>query len=79
MIIQLRSYEAGEYGLTEALTQIKDLSQQQAVRDKHIEQLVETANILRGTCDCLEEENLTLRYCKNFVKILHCRIFRLNK
>ncbi|KAE8749543.1 hypothetical protein FOCC_FOCC003808 [Frankliniella occidentalis] len=61
LIIQLRGYEAGEFGLTEALAQIKELSLQKAVRDKHIEQLVETANSLRHTSDCLQEENLTLR------------------
>ncbi|KAK3922678.1 Centrosomal protein of 290 kDa [Frankliniella fusca] len=61
LIIQLRSYEAGEFGLSEALAQIKDLSQQKTIRDKHIEQLVETANSLQHTCDCLQEENLTLR------------------
>ncbi|XP_034245100.1 centrosomal protein of 290 kDa-like isoform X2 [Thrips palmi] len=61
MIIQLRSYEAGEFGLTEALAQIKELSQQRMVRDKHIEQLVETANQLQNTYDSLQEENLTLR------------------
>lgn len=37
------------------------MSLQKAVRDKHIEQLVETANSLRHTSDCLQEENLTLR------------------
>lgn len=69
MIIQLRSYEAGEFGLTEALDQIKELSQQRTVRDKHIEQLVETANQLRNTYDSLQEENLTLRYCNDCLKI----------
>ena len=62
MIVQLRNYETGEFGLTEALTQIKELTQQRAVRDKHIEQLVETANSLKLTCDNLQDENLTLRY-----------------
>lgn len=62
LIIQLRAYETGEFGLSEALAQIKDLSQQRLVRDKHIEQLVETANMLKSTCDSLQEENLTLRY-----------------
>ncbi|KAJ1521521.1 hypothetical protein ONE63_003184 [Megalurothrips usitatus] len=61
LIIQLRSYEAGEFGLPEALSQIKELSQQRSVRDKHIEQLVETANQLRNTSESLQEENLTLR------------------
>lgn len=62
MIIQLRNYETGEFGLTEALAQIKELTQQRSVRDKHIEQLVETANSLKLFSDNLHEENLTLRF-----------------
>ncbi|PSN58155.1 hypothetical protein C0J52_01000 [Blattella germanica] len=39
MIIQLREYESGEYGLAEAVGEIKELRQQRRVRDKQIEDL----------------------------------------
>lgn len=74
MIIQLRAYETGDFGLSEALAQVKDLSQQRLVRDKHIEQLVETANMLKSTCDSLQEENLTLRYVSQHIMEHHVQI-----
>ncbi|XP_075238682.1 uncharacterized protein LOC142334491 isoform X1 [Lycorma delicatula] len=61
MIIQLREYETGEFGLSQAMEQIKELRKQKAVCDKHIEQLVQAGNQLQEEANQLEEENLILR------------------
>ena len=44
MVIHLRKYESGEYGLAEAVSEIKELRQQRRIRDKHIEELVQASN-----------------------------------
>lgn len=64
MIIQLREYESGEYGLAEAVSEIKELRQQRRVRDKQIEELVQASNKLQAEAGHLEEQNLALRYWK---------------
>ncbi|XP_075226995.1 centrosomal protein of 290 kDa-like [Lycorma delicatula] len=64
MIIQLREYETGEFGLSQAMEQIKELRKQKAVCDKHIEQLVQAGNQLQEEANQLEEENLILRLGK---------------
>ncbi|XP_039287581.1 centrosomal protein of 290 kDa [Nilaparvata lugens] len=61
LIIQLREYESGEFGLNEAMEQVRELRQQKAVRDRHIEQLVQAGNQLQEEANQLEEENLALR------------------
>lgn len=61
MVIQLREYEAGVYGLSDAVAQIKELKKQKKVRDRHIEQLVQAGNQLQSEANQLEEENLALR------------------
>ncbi|XP_069705746.1 centrosomal protein of 290 kDa isoform X2 [Periplaneta americana] len=61
MIIQLREYESGEYGLAEAVSEIKELRQQRRVRDKQIEELVQASNKLQAEAGHLEEQNLALR------------------
>jgi centrosomal protein CEP290 len=62
MIVQLREYESGEYGLAEAVSEIKDLRQQCRIRDRQIEELVQTSNNLQAQASQLEEQNLALRY-----------------
>lgn len=62
MIIQLREYESGEYGLAEAVGEIKELRQQCRIRDRQIEELVQTSNKLQAEAGQLEEQNLALRY-----------------
>ncbi|XP_014239270.1 centrosomal protein of 290 kDa-like isoform X2 [Cimex lectularius] len=44
LIIQLREYEEGVYGLAEARTEVKELKKQVAVRDKQILTLVQQLN-----------------------------------
>lgn len=61
MVIQLREYETGVFGLPEAMEQIKELQKQKRVRDKHIEQLIQAGNQLQADANLLEEENLALR------------------
>lgn len=61
MVIQLREYETGVFGLPEAMEQIKELQKQKRVRDRHIEQLIQAGNQLQADANLLEEENLALR------------------
>jgi hypothetical protein len=62
MIIQLREYESGEYGLAEAVSEIKELRQQRRVRDRQIEELEQASNTLQAEASQLEEQNMVLRY-----------------
>lgn len=62
MIIHLRKYESGEYGLAEAVSEIKELRQQLRIRDRQIEELVQASNKLQAEAAQLEEQNLALRY-----------------
>jgi centrosomal protein CEP290 len=62
MIIQLRKYESGEYGLAEAVSEIKELRHQRRVRDRQIEELVQASNKLQAEASQLEEQNMALRY-----------------
>lgn len=61
MIIQLREYESGEFGLADALLEINNLKQQKNIRDLHVEQLVQSLNDMQSHCTLLEEENLAMR------------------
>lgn len=61
MVIQLREYETGVFGLPESMEQIKELQKQKRVRDRHIEQLIQAGNQLQADANLLEEENLALR------------------
>lgn len=61
MVIQLREYETGVFGLPEAMEQIKELQKQKRVRDRHIEQLIQAGNQLQADANLLEGENLALR------------------
>jgi centrosomal protein CEP290 len=71
MIIQLREYESGEYGLAEAVSEIKELRQQRRIRDRQIEELVQASNKLQADASQLEEQNLALRHvsCVGVLKI----------
>ena len=62
MIVHLRKYESGEYGLAEAVSEIKELRQQRRIRDRQIEELVQASNKLQAEACQLEEQNLALRY-----------------
>lgn len=61
LIIQLREYESGTYGLEDAMIRIKDLQKQKQVRDAQIEQLVQNSNQLQDEVSFLEQENQILR------------------
>lgn len=72
MVIHLRKYESGEYGLAEAVSEIKELAQQRRIRDKHIEELVQASNKLQAEAGQLEEQNLALRYL-SCVWLMECK------
>lgn len=61
LIIQLREYESGTYGLEEAMMRLKELQKQKQVRDLQIEQLVQNSNQLRDDINLLEQENQILK------------------
>ncbi|XP_063223757.1 centrosomal protein of 290 kDa-like [Bacillus rossius redtenbacheri] len=60
-VARLRQYESGEYGLAQAVEEIKELRAQMGVRERHIQQLVQEANRLHAALDELEERNFALR------------------
>lgn len=62
MIIQLREYESGTYGLEEAMIRIKDVEKQKQVRNAQIEQLIQSSNELQDEINVLEHENQILRF-----------------
>lgn len=66
LIIQLREYESGTYGLEEAMIRIKELQKQRQVRDAQIEQLVQNSNQLQDDVSFLEQENQILRWLNTF-------------
>ncbi|XP_065202598.1 centrosomal protein of 290 kDa-like isoform X2 [Planococcus citri] len=61
LIIQLREYESGTYGLEDAMVRIKELQKQKQVRDNQIEQLVQNLNQLQDEANLLEQENQILK------------------
>ncbi|XP_077999910.1 centrosomal protein of 290 kDa-like [Glandiceps talaboti] len=60
-LARMREYEAGEYGLADAVQEIKDGKKQIAVRDKDIEKLTQHVNQLELKMNNLLEENEDLR------------------
>ena len=58
LIIQLREYEEGVYGLTEARNQVKDLKKQLKIRDSQILKLVEQINTI--SLQSGEEANINM-------------------
>ncbi|KAI5749814.1 hypothetical protein M8J76_010394 [Diaphorina citri] len=61
MIIQLREYESGTYGLEEAVQQIKELKKLKEARELRIEELIQAGNELGDEANQIELENLELR------------------
>lgn len=61
MINQLRKYESGQYGLSDALQEVQKYRKQVQVRDKQITNLVRDTNKLQSVSDKLEQENYILR------------------
>nr|CAD7393737.1 unnamed protein product [Timema cristinae] len=61
MIVKLREYESGEYGLMEAVDEIKQLRKQRQLRDRQIEELIQSSNKLQEEATSLEEQNMALR------------------
>lgn len=62
LIIQLREYESGTYGLEDAKNKIKNLEKQKQIRDTQIEQLIQSLNELQDEENLLEHENHVLRW-----------------
>nr|XP_006816174.1 PREDICTED: centrosomal protein of 290 kDa-like [Saccoglossus kowalevskii] len=60
-LVRMREYEAGEYGLADAVQEIKDGKKQIGVRDKDIEKLTQHVNKLELQMNDLMEENEDLR------------------
>ncbi|KAH3726744.1 centrosomal protein of 290 kDa-like [Dreissena polymorpha] len=58
---RMRQYEAGEYGLTEAVQEIKDCKKQIGIRDKQIEELTKYINKSEMAINDLCDENEDLR------------------
>lgn len=61
LVIQLREYEAGEFGLSDAVARIKKLDKTVQKKDSQIEKLIESCNSLEIEFENLEEQNMTLR------------------
>lgn len=61
LLARIHSYESGEYGLSEAITEIKDLKNQIRVRDRQVESVTQEINILQMQVHDLEDENEMLR------------------
>ncbi|XP_060063320.1 centrosomal protein of 290 kDa-like [Ylistrum balloti] len=59
---RMRKYEAGEYGLAEAVAEIKEGKNQIKVRDRQIEELTQYINKVEMKINDMEEENEDLRY-----------------
>lgn len=62
LISQLRKYEEGQYGLSDALQEVQKYRKQIHIRDKQISKLVQDSNKLQAVCDKLEQDNYVLRY-----------------
>ena len=52
----------GEYGLSDAIAEIKDLKRDLDVRDKHVERLIQELNVLDMSISEAADENEELRY-----------------
>ncbi|XP_060838928.1 centrosomal protein of 290 kDa-like isoform X2 [Rhopalosiphum padi] len=61
LIIRIREFESGEYGLEEATEQIRKLKQELAVRDNQIKELIDSSNLLHQEADLLEQDNLAMK------------------
>lgn len=54
-------YESGQYGLSEAVAEIKDLKTQIRIRDKQVEGVTQEVNVIQMQINDLQEENEMLR------------------
>lgn len=61
LIIRVREFESGEYGLEEATEEIRKLKHELNIRDKQIEELIDSSNRLHQEADLLEQDNLAMR------------------
>ncbi|XP_027846641.2 centrosomal protein of 290 kDa [Aphis gossypii] len=61
LIIRIREFESGEYGLEEATEQIRKLKQELDVRDNQIKDLIDSSNLLHQEADLLEQDNLAMK------------------
>lgn len=61
IVIQLREYEMGQFGLPEAMSRIKSLERCLDKKDLQIEKLVESCNCMEIEYENLKEQNLVLR------------------
>ncbi|CAI6368037.1 unnamed protein product [Macrosiphum euphorbiae] len=61
LIIRIREFESGEYGLEEATEQIRKLKQELDVRDRQIKELIDSSNLLHQEADLLEQDNLAMK------------------
>ncbi|KAM7299653.1 hypothetical protein ISCGN_020219 [Ixodes scapularis] len=60
-VMVMRRYELGEYGLADAVAEIRDLKKQVGIRDREIEKLTQQLNELEMDVEEVSEENETLR------------------
>ncbi|XP_071943126.1 centrosomal protein of 290 kDa-like [Antedon mediterranea] len=60
-LARMREYESGEYGLAEAVQEIKECKRQISIRDRNIEQVTQHTNKLELQMNDLMEENEDLR------------------
>ncbi|XP_033101363.1 centrosomal protein of 290 kDa-like isoform X2 [Anneissia japonica] len=60
-LARMREYESGEYGLAEAVQEIKECKRQISVRDRNIEELTQHTNKLEMQMNDQMEENEDLR------------------
>lgn len=58
---RLEKFEAGAYGLKDAIEEIKDLKVQKSLRDKNIQDLTSEINDFTSQVDLLMEENEAMR------------------
>lgn len=61
VIVRLRKYENGEYGLHEAVAEVQSLRKQSKFKDKRIEELTQQANSFQYEACEIKEENNDLR------------------
>lgn len=61
LMARMTSYENSQYGLPEAVAEIKDLKNQLKIRDKQIESWTQEINVLQMNVQDLQEENEMLR------------------
>lgn len=61
LIIRVREFEAGEYGLEEATEEIRKLKQELDLRDNQIKELIDSSNRLHQEADLLEQDNLAMK------------------